>query len=210
MSSKSPISFDEVAEESPYFLDPDERPDWPALFGNSHPLKLEIGFGNGKFLIEMAAREPENNFIGLDFYHRGIRKVVSRIEKLQMEHVRVVYGDAREKVPFIFAAGELAGIYINFPDPWPKKRHIKRRLIKPPFLTVLAEKLAVGGVLRLATDCDFYAHEMLDYLEADPAFKNNAGPRAFREERDDLPMTKYENNFLKAGKRIYYLDFTRE
>jgi tRNA (guanine-N7-)-methyltransferase len=210
MSSKPLISFDEVVEESPYFLAPDERPDWPAIFGNDHPLMLEIGFGNGKFLIDMAAREPGNNFIGLDFYHRGIRKVAQRIEKLQMAHVRIVYGDAREKIPFIFNAGELAGVYINFPDPWPKKRHIKRRLIKPAFVSVLAEKLTPGGTLRLATDSEPYAHEMLDYLETDPAFRNNSGPRAFREERDDLPMTKYENNFIKAGKRIYYLDFTRE
>ncbi|UCD10954.1 MAG: tRNA (guanosine(46)-N7)-methyltransferase TrmB [Nitrospinaceae bacterium] len=210
MSSKPLLSFDEIAEESPFFLAPEERPDWPALFDNDHPLMLEIGFGNGKFLIEMAAREPGCNFIGLDFYHRGIRKIVSRIEKLQMANVRIVYGDAREKVPFIFNPGELAGVYINFPDPWPKKRHIKRRLIKPAFLKVLAEKLKGGGLLRLATDSEPYAREMLDYLEADLAFRNNCGPCAFREERDDLPMTKYENNFIKAGERIYYLDFTRE
>jgi len=210
MSSKPLISFDEIAEDSAFFLDPEERPDWPTVFGNSHPLRLEIGFGNGKFLIEMAALDPGQNFIGLDFYHRGIRKVVSRIEKMQLENVRIVYGDAREKIPFIFAPGELAGVYINFPDPWPKKRHIKRRLIKPAFVTLLGEKLMPGGRLRLATDSEPYAREMLDYLDADPLFHNNAGARAFMETRDDLPVTKYENKFLKAGQKIYYLDFTRE
>ena len=97
------ITFDEIAQESPFFLDGEDRPDWNALFENENHLHLEVGFGNGKFLIEMAAREPECNFIGMDFYHKGIRKVITRINKLQTKNIRIIYGDAREKVPLFFA-----------------------------------------------------------------------------------------------------------
>ena len=135
------ISFAQIIEQDPYFLDIDERPDWHAQFGNTNPLKLEIGFGMGNFLIEMAAKEPASNFIGIDFYHKGIRKLMTRIKKLQLENIRVVYGDIRSKIPMLFKDRELNTVYINFPDPWPKKRHIKRRLMKPEFICQLAKKL---------------------------------------------------------------------
>ena len=128
------ISFAQIIEQDPYFLDIDERPDWQAQFGNSNPLKLEIGFGMGNFLIEMAAKEPDSNFIGIDFYHKGIRKIMTRIKNLQLKNIRIVYGDIRNKLSILCQDGELETVYINFPDPWPKKRHIKRRLIRPEFI----------------------------------------------------------------------------
>jgi len=210
MASKSLITFEKIQNESPHFLDTDSHPNWQAHFGNDHPLKLEIGFGNGKFLLEMAIREPEFNFIGLDFYHRGIRKVISRIENLQLKNLCIVYGDAREKVPTLFHEGEMKMVYINFPDPWPKKRHIKRRLIKPAFVSLLASRLMPGGEAHLATDSEPYAWEMLSYLETDPAFKNQVGRNLFLEERDHFPVSKYEKNFINAGEKIYYLDFVKE
>ncbi len=207
--AKPLISFEEIAEQSPYFLDVDHKPDWPSLFENDHPLKLEIGFGNGKFLLEMAIREPQFNFIGMDFYHKGIRKVITRINKLQLENIRIVYGDAREKVPLMFAEQELETIYINFPDPWPKKRHYKRRLIKPPFVDALAKTLAAGGNVLVATDSEPYAMEILEFFEAHADLKNKIGPGVFRGSRGDIPQSKYERNFLKAGEKIYYLEFLK-
>ncbi|MFQ5444385.1 MAG: tRNA (guanosine(46)-N7)-methyltransferase TrmB, partial [Nitrospinales bacterium] len=171
MSAKPLISFEEVAEENPYFLCPTECPDWKSVFGNDHPLKIDIGFGGGSFLLEMAIREPECNFVGLDMYHKGIRKIVTRIDKLMIQNIRIVYGDAREKFPVIFKDGELSSIYINFPDPWPKKRHSKRRLIKPAFVHLLSNKLKQGGKIHVATDHESYAEEILYYFESEDSLK---------------------------------------
>ncbi len=209
-STKNLISFDELESGHPLFINTDERPDWPSVFGNDHPLKLEIGFGNGRFLIELALQRQESNFIGLDFYHKGIRKSVTRLGKLMINNARICYGDAREKVPILFQAGELSEIFINFPDPWPKKRHIKRRLIKPDFVRLLATLLESGGSLHLATDCEPYAREMIVYLEEEPLLKNKSGETQFFHERDDVPKTKYENYFIRNGHTIYYTSFTKK
>ncbi len=203
------ISFAEIAEEDPYFLDIDKRPDWQFQFGNTNPIKLEIGFGMGNFLIEMAAKEPASNFIGIDFYHKGIRKLMARIKKLQLENIRVVYGDIRSKISILFKDKELNTIYINFPDPWPKKRHIKRRLIKPEFIKQLAQKMNFEGITYLATDSEKYAHEMLEYFNAEILFQNIDSQKGFLKERIDLPKTKYEKNFINAGEKIFYLEYVR-
>ncbi len=209
MTAKPLISFSKIAAEDPNFLDTDEWPDWQAQFENTQPLKLEIGFGMGNFLIEMAALEPHTNFIGMDFYHKGIRKLMTRIQKLQLDNIRVAYGDVRFKVPELFKDGELDTIYINFPDPWPKKRHYKRRLIKPDFVKLVAQKLAPKGRVLLATDFEVYAMEMLEFFNADPMFKNLAPDSGFLESREDLPKTKYQKNFINAGHKIYYLEYSR-
>ena len=203
------ITFAKIEEEDPYFLDVDKWPDWQAQFGNNNPLTLEIGFGMGSFLIEMSAKEPKTNFIGMDFYHKGIRKLMTRIKKLQLENIRMAYGDVRFKVPLLFKDGELDTVYINFPDPWPKKRHIKRRLIKPDFVKLIGQKLAPEGQIHLATDSEPYAIEMLEYFNADPMFQNQDPKSGFLESRVDLPKTKYEKNFINAGHRIYYLEYSR-
>ena len=203
------ITFAKIEEEDPYFLDVDKWPDWQAQFGNNNPLTLEIGFGMGSFLIEMSAQEPKTNFIGMDFYHKGIRKLMTRIKKLQLENIRMAYGDVRFKVPLLFKDGELETIYINFPDPWPKKRHIKRRLIKPGFVKLIGQKLAPEGQIHLATDSEPYAIEMLEYFNSEPMFKNQHREAGFLESRVDLPKTKYEKNFINAGHKIYYLEYSR-
>jgi tRNA (guanine-N7-)-methyltransferase len=209
MTGKPLISFDEIAHDSPFFIDTESLPDWNAVFENENRLQLEIGFGNGKFLIEMAARESDCNFVGMDFYHKGIRKVITRINKLQMKNTRIVYGDAREKVSLLFKDESLDRIYINFPDPWPKKRHYKRRLIKPPFVDLVSSKLTSGGEARIATDNEPYALEILEFFEAQAQLKNKLGPGVFRGDRADLPRSKYENNFINKGDKIYYLDFVK-
>ena len=203
------ISFAEIEEEDPYYLDIEKWPDWQTLFDNDHPLKLEVGFGMGNFLIEMSAQEPKSNFIGMDFYHKGIRKLMTRIKKLQLENIRVAYGDVRVKVPLLFKDGELETVYINFPDPWPKKRHTKRRLIKPDFVKLIGQKLAPEGRIYLATDFEVYAMEMLEHFNAEPLFQNQDPESGFLESREDLPKTKYEKNFINAGHKIYYLEFSR-
>ena len=203
------ISFAKIEEEDPYYLNIEKSPDWQTHFGNDHPMKLEIGFGMGSFLIEMSAQEPKSNFIGMDFYHKGIRKLMTRIKKLQLENIRMAYGDVRFKAPLLFKDGELDTVYINFPDPWPKKRHIKRRLIKPGFVKLIGQKLAPAGQIHLATDSESYAIEMLEYFNSEPLFKNQDPEAGFLENRIDLPKTKYEKNFINAGHKIYYLEYSR-
>ena len=209
MSFKNLISFKEIAESSSNFLDIDTRPDWEELFGNRNPLNLEIGFGVGNFIIEMGIREPNENFIGIDFYHKGIRKVITRIAKYEICNARIVYGDAKEKLPLLFAPEELNRIYINFPDPWPKKRHHKRRLIKPDFIKVLVEKLKFGGEIHIATDHEDYAMEILDFFEKDRLLKNKNGLGTFLFRKEGIPKSKYEKKFISAGERIFYLEYKK-
>ena len=209
MSFKNLISFDEIAKNSSNFLDLDSRPEWDELFGNYNPLNLEIGFGVGNFIIEMGIREPDENFIGMDFYHKGIRKVITRIEKYQLDNARIVYGDAKEKIPLLFNPEQLNRVYIKFPDPWPKKRHHKRRLIKPDFIKVLAEKLKKGGEVHIATDHEAYAMEILEFFEKERALKNKNGLGTFLFQKDGIPKSKYERKFINAGERIFYLEFKK-
>ena len=134
---------------------------------------------------------------------------MTRIKKLQLENIRVVYGDIRSKISILFKDRELNTIYINFPDPWPKKRHVKRRLIKPEFIKQLAQKLSSEGTAYLATDSERYAHEMLEYFNAETLFQNLNSQQGFLKERINLPKTKYEKNFINAGEKIFYLEYMR-
>ena len=195
--------------EDPCFFDVDVRPDWRSQFGNSRPIKLEIGFGMGDFLIKMATQEPHSNFVGIDFSQNGILKLLARIENQQMNNIRVVYGDVRGKIPLLFQDGELDTVYINFPDPWPRKRHFKRRLIKPGLVKLVAQKLAPAGHVYLATDSEPYALEMLEYLNAEPLLQNMNRESGCFAERDHLPKTKYEKSFIYAGDKIHYLEYFR-
>ncbi|SVC19607.1 uncharacterized protein METZ01_LOCUS272461, partial [marine metagenome] len=197
------------SEQNPYFIDTDERPNWQNLFGNCQPIKLEVGFGMGDFLIEMASKEAHSNFIGIDFSKNGILKLLNRIKNLQLKNIRVAYGDVRNKIPLLFQDEELNTVYINFPDPWPKKRHIKRRLIKPALVKLLAQKLTPKGHVYLATDSQLYSQEMLEYFNAEPLFQNMNQEVGFLEDRNNLPRTKYEKSFIYAGEKIHYLEYVR-
>jgi tRNA (guanine-N7-)-methyltransferase len=208
MAAKALIPFNEIASSHPLFSHLDSAPNWGEIFPNKYPMKLEIGFGNGSFLIEMAMREPRTNFIGLDMYHKGIRKTITRAEKRLIKNIHIVYGDARHRTQSAFQNETLEAIYINFPDPWPKKRHIKRRLITASFVETLSNKLATSGELRIATDCETYAMDMLTFLE-NSSLENQAGSFKFSESRENIPQSKYERNYLKQGKKIYYLDYLK-
>ena len=193
--------------EDPCFLDIKENPDWQSQFGNTHPLKLEIGFGMGDFLISMAKREPGSNFIGIDFSQDGIQKLLARIRSFQLKNIRVVFGDIREKLPNLFKTAELNSIYINLPDPWPKKRHFKRRLIKPELVKQILQKLTPKGRIHLATDSESYAREILNYFNAEASLQNVNQETGIHHERKHLPKTKYEKSFLYAGDKIHYLEY---
>lgn len=194
------------AVEHPFFLDIKENTDWQNQFGNSHPLKLEIGFGMGDFLIAMARNEPESNFVGIDFSQDCVLKLLERIDSFQLKNIRVVFGDVREKLPVLFQDEELDSVYINLPDPWPKKRHSRRRLIQPGLIKQITKKLADRGRVYLATDSQTYAHEMLEYFLEEPLLKNRNG---ILNERKHLPKSKYEKSFIYAGDKIHYIEYCK-
>lgn len=193
----------------PCIIDAEEYPDWPKIFENDHPLKLEIGFGMGDFLIEMAAREPNSSFVGIDFAYTGIQNILSRIKKFHLKNIRIIYGDVRKKMPLLFKNEELDTVYINFPDPWPRKRHFKRRLIKPELANLIANKLTPQGRIHIATDSESYALEILEYFNAESLLQNNNRESGFLNARCHLPKTKYEKSFIYAGDQIHYLEYYR-
>ena len=195
--------------QDPYFLDIETHPNWESIFGNRKPVKLEIGFGMGDFLIEMAIKETHSNFIGIDFTKNGTLSLLNRIKTLQLSNIRVIYGDAKNKLSTLFRDEELETIYINFPDPWPRKIHTKLRLINPEFANLIIQKLAAKGRVYLATDSEPYAQEMLEYFNAEPLCQNMNQESGFLESRDNLPKTKYEKSFIYAGEKTHYLEYSR-
>jgi tRNA (guanine-N7-)-methyltransferase len=201
-------SSEGLSIKDPYLLNIETYPDWESIFDNQKPLKLEIGFGMGDFLIEMAIKETHSNFIGIDFTKNGTLNLLNRIKNLQLNNIRVIYGDANNRLPTLFQEEKLESIYINFPDPWPKKRHIKLRLINPHFANLIIQKLAVNGRVYLATDSEQYAQEILQYFNAE-SLCQNMHSSGFLENRDYLPKTKYEKSFIYAGEKTYYLEYYR-
>ena len=196
-------------EQDPYFYDSNEPPNWKILFGNHSPIKLEIGFGMGDFLIEVATKEVHSNFIGIDFSQDGCLKLLARIKSLNLKNIRIIYGDAKNKIPALFNDGELDTFYINFPDPWPRKRHIKRRLISSDFVKLIAQKVAIKGRIHLATDSTNYAQRILEYFNAEPLLQNINQESGFLKNRENLPRTKYEKSFIYADEKIHYLEYFR-
>lgn len=204
----------DIFATSPYFFSEipvSGKPDWSSIFGNDHPLELEIGFGNGKFVAGMAQRKPETDFVGMEIYNEGIRKLLWQLEqKNALPNVRVIKGEAMAMIPRLFEKESFSAVYVNFPDPWPKKRHRRRRLVQEPFVKLMVEYLKPGGVIHLATDFEDYGPQMMEVFSASPDFENLAGEGNYMEKDPDRITTKYEERFLKLGQPIFYLAFRRK
>ncbi len=177
------------------------------LFERPAPLILEIGFGMGETTAAIATTLSDHNFMGLEVYPPGIGALLRRIEDQSLLNVRIIHHDAFEVVRDMVAPASLAGIHIFFPDPWPKARHHKRRLIQPPFVELLAQRLQAGGYLHCATDWQHYAEQMLAVLQAETRLNNTAdtyAPRpAYR------PITKFEQRGVQLGHAVWDLVFKR-
>jgi len=185
--------------------------DWPcrdvsANFERNAPLIVEIGFGMGASLVEMASNEPEANFLGIEVYTAGVGSLLLGLEAEEVTNVRVINHDAVEVFEQSIADDSLAGINIFFPDPWPKKRHHKRRLIQSEFVAMVTSKLKPGGVLHCATDWEPYAWQMLEVLRAEPKLTNTVRDFALRGTR---PKTKFERRGDKLGHGVWDLVFAR-
>ena len=185
---------------------PGQALDLPALFGNGQPVFLEIGFGNGETLAEMAEGHPEFNYLGVEVHGPGVGHLLLEIEKRGLGNLRLLRQDAVELLDTGLGTESLAGVFLLFPDPWPKKRHHKRRLLKPEFVARLARVIRPGGLFHAATDWEPYAMHMLEVMTAsDALFVNAAGPGQFAPRPADRSLTKFERRGQRLGHGVWDL-----
>lgn len=181
--------------------------DLDAAFGRSAPKIVEIGFGMGETTARIAAALPERDFLGIEVHGPGVGSLCKLVSENALSNLRIMQHDAVEVLRDMIPEGALAGVHVFFPDPWPKKRHHKRRIIQSEFVALVASRLAPGGYLHCATDWEEYAAWMLEVLAAEPALENTAdgyAPRpAYR------PLTKFENRGLRLGHGVWDLVFRR-
>lgn len=180
---------------------------WTHSFQRSAPLTLEIGFGMGHHLLKQAQAFPQENFVGLEVHRPGIAAVLLEIERKKLHNIRLIVADAVDVFKTSLPDNSIDRIQIFFPDPWPKRRHHKRRLIQPAFCQLLRKKLKLGAHLQLATDWEDYAQQMLGVLEEVPGFKNLAGSGHFSPRLVQRHLTKFEQRALKLGHVIRDLQF---
>ena len=181
--------------------------DFAQLFDRRAPTILEIGFGMGETTTRIAAQHPQNNFIGIEVHSPGVGSVLKQIAEQQLKNVRVIQHDAVEVVRDMIAPESLRGIHVFFPDPWPKKRHHKRRLLQPEFVTALSKRLEPHGYLHVATDWQEYAEHILEVLSAEASLENTAERYAPRPPY--RPQTKFETRGLKLGHGVWDIIFRR-
>jgi tRNA (guanine-N7-)-methyltransferase len=183
--------------------------DLDALFGRRARRVAEIGFGNGDNLLALAAARPAEDFLGIEVHRPGVGRLLLQLQERGLGNVRVICHDAVEVLERGLGGQCLDEILILFPDPWPKKRHHKRRLLQPAFVTLLAERLGSGGVLRLATDWEPYAAEMLATLSGEPRLRNRAEASGFVPRPAERSPTRFERRGERLGHQVWDLEFQR-
>jgi tRNA (guanine-N7-)-methyltransferase len=181
--------------------------DYADLFGRRAEVVLEIGFGMGHSLLTMALAQPEVDFIGIEVHQAGVGSLAADLQDQAVNNVRIAPYDAVDVLQQGIVPASLAGIQIFFPDPWPKARHHKRRLIQPDFVRLLVDKLKPGGFLHLATDWEDYAAHMYSVVSCEARLTNQASTSGFISRPETRPMTKFEKRGLKLGHKIWDLQF---
>jgi tRNA (guanine-N7-)-methyltransferase len=183
------------------------RLDLDAEFARPAPKLLEIGFGMGETTATIAAAHPENDYLGIEVHTPGVGSLLKLIVERGLGNVRVIQHDAVEVLKNMIGPASLDGVHIFFPDPWPKLRHHKRRLIQPPFVALLSERLRPGGYLHVATDWAHYAEQVLAVLDAESRLENIVLGYAPRP--DYRPLTKFEQRGLRLGHAVHDVIFRR-
>lgn len=190
-------------------IEPADQAGITALLSNSPETWLEIGFGGGEHLLWQASQNPGIAIIGCEPFEGGVVKVLSAIEEHSLNNIRVVPDDARPLLR-VLPSSSIGRLFILFPDPWPKRKHVKRRLVARPLLDQLARVMRPGAELRLATDIGDYARTMLNELMGHTSFRWTAQrPADWRQRPSDWPETRYERKAMREGRRGYFLRFTR-
>jgi len=181
--------------------------DFDAAFARCAPKFLEIGFGMGETTAQIAAEHPHNDYLGIEVHTPGVGGLLRLIEAQQLTNIRIVQHDAVEVVAHMIPAASLSGIHVFFPDPWPKTRHHKRRLLQPAFVRLLASRLRPGAYLHVATDWEEYATQILEVLSGEVLLVNSV--EGFAPRPDYRPLTKFESRGLKLGHGVWDIVFTR-
>jgi len=174
--------------------------DFAAWFGREAPVMLEIGSGMGETTAQLAHAAPELNYVAVEVYEAGLGQLMLRADRLALTNLRLIHGDAVELLKHHIAPGSLHGVRIFYPDPWPKKRHHKRRLIQPPFVRLVAERLVPGGTLHLATDWENYAEQMLEVCSNEPLLRNRYPGEGWAPRPEWRPVTKFEARAEREGR----------
>jgi tRNA (guanine-N7-)-methyltransferase len=182
--------------------------DLERTFARRAPVILEIGFGMGRTTADIAEAHPEKDYLGVEVHTPGVGSLLKEIQARQLSNIRIIQHDAVEVLVHMLPDAAFAGIHIYFPDPWPKKRHHKRRLIQPEFVSLLAQKLAPGGYLHCATDWEDYANQMLEVLGREASLRNTAD--GFAQRPQWRPVTKFEQRGLKLGHGVWDLLFEKQ
>ena len=189
--------------------DDDQVLDLSKLFGNDRPVHLEIGFGNGEALAEMAGAHPENNYLGIEVHRPGVGHLLLRLAELQLGNVRVIRQDAMDVLRYNLAVTSLDAVYLFFPDPWHKKRHHKRRIVRAELAEHLSRALKPRGIVHLATDWEHYARHIMNIMSAAHAFDNTAGPGQYTPRPPSRPLTRFEKRGRHLGHATWDLVFRR-
>ncbi|MBI4870397.1 MAG: tRNA (guanosine(46)-N7)-methyltransferase TrmB [Candidatus Riflebacteria bacterium] len=183
----------------------EEAYDWRKEFGRPGPIRLEIGPGKGLWLTKVAGADPDSCWIGVEYLEKRARWIAQKVSRAGLTNVRVIWHEAREALSELFAPGSVDAITVNFPDPWPKRRHRRRRLIQPPFCALMARALRPGGETLLVTDVLDYAREMVDFMDATPGLQNVLGPGGYAPDLQGyIPSIHYEK-FAAAGRRFAFI-----
>ena len=186
---------------------------WPALFAGDVadplPLVVELGFGRGEFLLDLATREPQQAFVGVEVSFKRTLKMARRLARLPLRNLRLLQGLAESAVREALPDASVACFWINFPDPWPKARHARRRLVQPPFVELLSRRLAPGGALRVATDDPDYAAWIDEVLRGAPELENRHAPEPFLRHEEGRMPTAYELEWRALGRPLHFFHYAR-
>lgn len=181
------------------------------VFGNQNDNALEIGFGEGDFLIELARKKTDWNFIGIEIKRKRLVKAIKKAERSQLKNIRFLLMDAQIAISEVFSKDSFSEVYINFPDPWPKERHKKHRFINIPFLRRLSLIMKPGSILEIVSDHKEYIDYILEAIQEAKTFRAEFEyPHYITVTPSDRPKTRYELEFRKEGREIYYLRFINE
>lgn len=184
--------------------------DLETLFTKPQSLVVEIGFGMGDSLHDMCTAQPEHNFIGIEVHPPGVGRIMNRAAESNLSNFKVYLADAKDVLADCIADGSVSRIQIYFPDPWHKRKHHKRRLIESEFISHLTPKLAIGGLLHMATDWQDYAKQMLNVMEAESSYTNTAGAGNYSARPEWRPETKFERRGHRLGHGVWDLIYQKK
>lgn len=186
----------------------EKKLDFNKLFLSKNNVTLEVGFGNGDSLLEMAIDQPNQNFLGVEVYEAGVGRLINEANKNKLSNLKIIKDDAVEVLKKNILDNSISHFQLFFPDPWHKKKHHKRRIVQISFLDLLSNKLKKDGIVHIATDWENYAEHIMELLESHSHFKNCAGDHMYSLRPKNRPLTKFENRGQKLGHGVWDIIFT--